>query len=118
MVTDDPMLVRWGLDVLLEDYSGYSSTGVGRTSVQTNDNARTEFLQPGESYTVRGYSSVENDEVIAHALQEELAEGSEKSQDWCDWPGPFSGMAFFSTCEISQWENLKDFLPFRVAAGC
>lgn len=89
MVTDDPMLVRWGLDVLLEDYSGYSSTGVGRTSVQTNDNARTEFLQPGESYTVRGYSSVENDEVIAHALQEELAEGSEKSQDWCDWPGPF-----------------------------
>ncbi|KAI5070418.1 hypothetical protein GOP47_0014761 [Adiantum capillus-veneris] len=91
MVTDDPLLVRWGLHDLLEGYSGYSSAGVGRTSVQTNDHARTEFVQPGESYTVRGYSSVENDELIAHALQEELAaEGSEKAQDWCEWAGPFA----------------------------
>lgn len=91
MVTDDPLLVRWGLHDLLEGYSDYSSAGVGRTSVQTNDHARTEFVQPGQSYTVRGYSSVENDEVIAHALQEELAaEGSEKAQDWCEWAGPFA----------------------------
>lgn len=87
MVTDDPLLVRWGLHDLLE---GYSSTGLERTSVQMNDHARTEFVQPGESYTVSGYSTIENDEVIAHALQEELselavkeaAEGSEKYQDW------------------------------------
>eukprot|EP00250_Pteridium_aquilinum_P008594 c18062_g1_i1 orf=490-1500(-) len=97
MVTDDPLLVRWGLHDLLEGYSEFFSTGdqlstgLGRTSVQTNDHARTEFVQPGESYPVSGFST-ENDEVIAHALQEELsaAEGSEKSQDWRDWPGPFS----------------------------
>ncbi|MCO5612121.1 hypothetical protein L7F22_066383 [Adiantum nelumboides] len=95
MVTDDPLLMRWGLHDLLEGYSDHSSTGVGRTSVQTTDHARTEFVQPGESYTVRGYSSVENDEVIAHALAEELAaaEGSEKAPEWCDWGGPFAGFA-------------------------
>lgn len=83
MVTDDPLLVRWGLHDLLD---GFQNTGVGRTSVQLNDAARTEFFQAGESYTVRGHSSVENDEVIAHALQEELvAEGSERPQDWHNW---------------------------------
>ncbi|KAI5063445.1 hypothetical protein GOP47_0021992 [Adiantum capillus-veneris] len=91
MVTDDPLLVRWGLHDLLEGYSDYSSSGVGRTSVQTNDHACTEFVQPGESYTVRGFSSADDDEVIAQALQEELSgEGSERAQDWWEWAGPFA----------------------------
>lgn len=94
MVTDDPLLVRWGLHDLLEAFSGSSSTGFGRTSIRTNDTARTEFIQPGESYTVRGFSTVETDEVIAQSLQEELsqqdAEGYEKVPNLSDWPEVFT----------------------------
>lgn len=97
MVTDDPLLVRWGLHDLLESFS---STISGRTSVQTNDNARTHFVQPGGSYPVRGHNSFENDEAVAQALEEELsqlsvkeaAEGSERSQDWLDWLAPRTDM--------------------------
>jgi hypothetical protein len=77
MISDDPLLSHWGLHDLLE---GYSSTGIGRTTVQLSDHSRTEFFEPEQSYTVRGYSSFENDEAIADSLQED--EGSARFHDW------------------------------------
>eukprot|EP00249_Psilotum_nudum_P016480 c25844_g2_i1 orf=368-1132(+) len=73
MATYDPDFVRWGLTELFDGVFGLSNPWIGRTSIQANEVAQTEFVQIGESYPVRGYNVVENDEVIAYTLQEELS---------------------------------------------
>ncbi|KAH7277194.1 hypothetical protein KP509_39G038500 [Ceratopteris richardii] len=91
MLADDHILVRWGLHNLLEGYSGFSTTDIGTTNVETNDHAHTVFFQPGESYTLSSFDSTEDDEVIAHALQEELRqECVGKTQDCSSWARPIS----------------------------
>ena len=107
MITDDPLLARWGLQDLLE---GYPITGVGRTTVQLSDHARTEFFQPGESYTVRGYSSLENDEAIAQTLQDE--EGSERFHDWGEHS--YTGRSSWSRVLLYYREDFLRFLYFTV----
>lgn len=89
MVLDDSLLVALGLHDLLEDLS---NTDVGRV-FQMNDAAGTEFDQLAEPYPERGNVPSENDEAIAHALQEEWSQlavnetavRSKRSQDEHAW---------------------------------
>ena len=75
MVTDDPLLVRWGLQDLLEGYPGF-----GSSSERFNGHVQTELYEPVESDVVRGNTSLENDEIIARTLQED--EGYKRFHEW------------------------------------
>ncbi|GAA0163709.1 cysteine protease [Lithospermum erythrorhizon] len=65
----DPDVVRWGLHHL--DVCSVSNSGTpGVTTHYDNDRSKTEYVNEGFCEPVQ--SNVENDEMIAHALQEEL----------------------------------------------
>ncbi|KAJ8467863.1 hypothetical protein OPV22_030415 [Ensete ventricosum] len=70
MYEQDPDLVRWGLHLLLEppSNSGYCATSSHNS---TNDS---RLHCADESGSSEARDSVENDEVIAHALQEQLSQ--------------------------------------------
>uniref|UniRef100_A0A0D6QVP0 ubiquitinyl hydrolase 1 n=1 Tax=Araucaria cunninghamii TaxID=56994 RepID=A0A0D6QVP0_ARACU len=67
----DPDVVRWGLHLL--DGDSFSSTGYCIYPTQLNDATLYEGFNAKESQLQREPSNVENDEIIAHALQEEFS---------------------------------------------
>eukprot|EP01018_Ginkgo_biloba_P032507 Gb_20684 [translate_table: standard] len=73
MVTYEPDqdVVRWGLHLL--DGDSFSNTGYQINATQLNDATLYEGIHAKESQLPREPSNVENDEIIAHALQEELS---------------------------------------------
>lgn len=92
----DPDVVRWNLHLI--DVCGINNGGSLPTVTQYDK----DFSQLG--YVTEGYSepihvSVENDEVIAHALQEELSRLSLQESSHThpvlaqDWPAPNSNIA-------------------------
>ncbi|KMZ74170.1 OTU-like cysteine protease family protein, putative, expressed [Zostera marina] len=72
MYDQDPDVVAWGLDLLsgCPPYhnSEYSETIIHRDDIGYNENYTTESIDNTDNCTI------ENDEVIAHALQEEFSE--------------------------------------------
>ncbi|XP_059626812.1 OVARIAN TUMOR DOMAIN-containing deubiquitinating enzyme 12-like [Cornus florida] len=79
----DPDVVRWGLQLF--DGDPYSSCGYCGTVAQIDPDYYHEQYIKEDHYNT-GYSNVANDELIAHALQEELsqlsvAETPESSQE-------------------------------------
>ncbi|URE38668.1 OTU-like cysteine protease [Musa troglodytarum] len=70
MYEQDPDLVRWGLHLLLEPPS--NSTYCATSSHSSTDDSGLHCADETGSWEAR--DSVENDEVIAHALQEELSQ--------------------------------------------
>lgn len=91
----DPDVVRWNLHLI--DVCGINNGGSLPTVTQYDK----DFSQLG--YVTEGYSepihvSVENDEVIAHALQEELSRLSLQESSHThpvlaqDWPAPNSNI--------------------------
>ena len=66
----DPDVVRWGLHLL--DICSLSNAGSG-SSVTRYDADLSQVEYVGEGYYEEQHNSVENDEIIAHALQEELS---------------------------------------------
>ncbi|KAK4403898.1 OVARIAN TUMOR DOMAIN-containing deubiquitinating enzyme 9 [Sesamum angolense] len=133
----DPDVVRWGLHLI--DVCSLTNDGSQRTiTCYENDFSMTESVEEG--FNDPAHSIVENDEVIAHALQEELsrldaveASGSTSSgeqyqkasvlaQDWIGPSGRHSNsvikkrretmMQFQSKLEESSMENEgQDVLP-------
>ncbi|XP_034704739.1 OVARIAN TUMOR DOMAIN-containing deubiquitinating enzyme 9 isoform X3 [Vitis riparia] len=66
----DPDVVRWGLHLL--DICSLSNTGSGSSVTRYDaDLSQVEYVREG--YYEEQHNSVENDEIIAHALQEELS---------------------------------------------
>lgn len=66
----DPDVVRWGLHHL--DVCSLSNSGSHHVVTQYNtDISRVESVREG--YCDRSHNNVENDEIIAHAFQEELS---------------------------------------------
>lgn len=66
----DPDVVRWGLHLL--DICSISDGGAPHTvTLIGKDLSRVEYVREG--YYETEQANVENDEVIAHALQEELS---------------------------------------------
>lgn len=81
MCDQDPDVVRWGLDFLDVDQI-FSSSYYGDTNNADVDISPEQYLR--ESHHDAEFNNVENDEIIAHTLQEELsqlsvAEGTESS---------------------------------------
>lgn len=72
MYDQDPDVVAWGLDLLsgCPPYhnSEYSETIIHRDDIGYNENYTMESIDNTDNCTI------ENDEVIAHALQEEFSE--------------------------------------------
>lgn len=69
MCEQDPDILRWGLHHLLGDLPVSSYSG---TDVQDNaDNHDNQYVQDTNGVMDRAF--IENDEVIAHALQEEFS---------------------------------------------
>lgn len=99
----DPDVVRWGLHLL--DVCCVSSNAGSANSVTWYDADLSQVGYVREGYYENHESSVENDEIIAHALQEELshiaaaeASGLTKAGDYLqasilaqDWLGPSEG---------------------------
>ena len=67
----DPDVVRWGLQLF--DGDPFSNCGYGGTIVQ-NDVSYYDGPYFKEDHYDNECSNVENDEIIAHALQEELSQ--------------------------------------------
>ena len=67
----DPDVVRWGLQLF--DGDPFSNCGYGGTIIQ-NDVSYYDGLYFKEDHYENECSNVENDEIIAHALQEELSQ--------------------------------------------
>lgn len=65
----DPDVVRWGLHLL--DNCSLSNAGSGSVTGYDADRSHVEYVEEG--YYEEQHNYVENDEVIAHALQEELS---------------------------------------------
>ncbi|XP_059597786.1 OVARIAN TUMOR DOMAIN-containing deubiquitinating enzyme 9 isoform X3 [Vitis vinifera] len=66
----DPDVVRWGLHLL--DICSLSNVGSGSSVTRYDaDLSQVEYVREG--YYEEQHNSVENDEIIAHALQEELS---------------------------------------------
>ncbi|XWS66186.1 hypothetical protein CRYUN_Cryun05aG0178400 [Craigia yunnanensis] len=88
----DPDVLRWGLQDLQVCVFSHSGAG-GSVTQYDKDNSQTGYIRDG--YYEPERVNVENDAVIAHALQEELsrvatAEASaftNHSQDWFGLPG-------------------------------
>ena len=72
MCEQDPDIFRWGLHHLLGDTSISDYSGTGDTQDSANNILEGEYVR--ESNFGTDYTSVENDEVIAHALQEEFSQ--------------------------------------------
>lgn len=70
MYEQDPDLVRWGLHLLLEPPS--NSAYCATSSHDSTNDSSLHCADESESWEAR--DSVENDEVIARALQEELSQ--------------------------------------------
>jgi hypothetical protein len=73
MVTYEPDqdVVRWGLHLL--DGDSFSNTGYRINATQLSDTTLYQGIQTIEPQFPTEPSNVENDEIIAHALQEELS---------------------------------------------
>ena len=65
----DPDVVRWGLHLL--DICSLANTGSGSTTRYDADLSQVEYVREG--YCEEQHNYVENDEIIAHALQEEFS---------------------------------------------
>lgn len=75
MYEQDPDIVRWGLNQLLDLCSLSNAGSLGPVIQYDTDVGRTEYVREG--YCEREeHKTVENDEFIAHALQEELSQPS------------------------------------------
>ncbi|KAI3470486.1 hypothetical protein Pfo_027149 [Paulownia fortunei] len=115
----DPDVVRWGLHLI--DVCSLANNGSPQTvTCYEKDLSRTDSMKEGFCHPT--HSVVENDEVIAHALQEELsrlaaaeASGSASSEEQNqkasilaqDWLGP-SGKQSNSECQSNQGEAGKN----------
>lgn len=67
----DPDVVRWGLHLL--DGDPYSNSEYCGNSIEHDTNLY-NGQYTGDSHFEAGLTTVENDEILAHALQEELAQ--------------------------------------------
>lgn len=70
MYDQDPDVLRWGLHLLQGDLS---SSAYGEATIQSDANIYQADYSRESSVTI-DCSNVENDEIIAHALQEELSQ--------------------------------------------